>query len=240
MWVDLLLPPQCVGCYRELAGALSPARHLCQNCFATLNYWPTSKSFCLRCQNNISYLGYCQACLSFFYFSKLLAAGSYRHPVLRAVLHALKYKNLKDLASPIASFLCDASLKEKLVNKSHEFNIISVPSDKKRFHARGFNPAGLIGLHTAKILGIKYKEGVIKKIKNTIPQMRISNRRQRWKNAQKNYKVVDEKAVYGRRFLLIDDVITTGATLNACAYALKKAGARTVWAGAAAAQELEK
>ena len=106
--------------------------------------------------------------------------------------------------------------------------IIPVPLSPQRQKQRGFNQAELIAAHISTLLMRPLNTQAVEKIKETEAQTGIGSARIREKNLHGAYKVTDKSAVKGRRILLIDDVITTGSTLNEVAKTLKKAGAESV------------
>lgn len=112
--------------------------------------------------------------------------------------------------------------------KEFEFDyIIPVPISLKRFMERGFNQSKIISDEMAKILAKKSLNNVLIKSKNNKRQSEL-HERDRKSNVLGAYKVKNEKLVQGKVILLVDDVCTTGSTLNECAKTLKKAGAKKV------------
>jgi ComF family protein len=97
----------------------------------------------------------------------------------------------------------------------------------KRLRERGFNQAVLLARSIGRERGISCRVSLLKKIKWTPPQISLTPR-EREKNVKGSFAVVDSTGARGRRILLIDDVMTTGSTVNECARELMKAGAREV------------
>ena len=111
--------------------------------------------------------------------------------------------------------------------------IISVPLHMKRQRERGYNQSQLIANYTAHQLGIPYKNNVLIKISESKSQSTL-RRNERLLNVQGLFKTVNAKEINNKNILIIDDIITTGSTVNQCSKALKEAGARSVIAGAIA------
>jgi ComF family protein len=102
--------------------------------------------------------------------------------------------------------------------------IVPVPLHRNRLRSRGYNQAALLAKEISAHVGIPVNWDDLKRVKNTVSQVHLSAsaRRENLKNA---FDVSRESAFEGAKVLLIDDVVTTGATMNACARALKRAGA---------------
>lgn len=103
-----------------------------------------------------------------------------------------------------------------------------VPLHPKKLRERGYNQSGLLAKQLGLFLGLPVIENSLKRKRNTPPQTKIISRDERWRNVSDAF-VCNGGDVKGRNVLLIDDVCTTGATLDACAQALKSAGAISVW-----------
>lgn len=108
-----------------------------------------------------------------------------------------------------------------------------VPLSRKRLRRRGYDQARLIAEELARNLHIESK-ALLKKVKHTKPQSRTGNAGMRKANAAGAYACLDAEAAKGKRILLVDDIVTTGATLSECARILKAAGAAEIIGAAAA------
>jgi len=144
---------------------------------------------------------------------------------LRTLIHLLKYHGFRPLAKPLAKQM--AGLLEEFEPGSFDL-ILPVPLHSKRQRLRGFNQSALLAEHLAQLHRIRLGTKDCFRIRDTRPQtgLRAAERR---KNVAGAFTVSRPKAVRSRRVLLIDDVMTTGATVNACARALLEAGAQGVW-----------
>lgn len=111
-----------------------------------------------------------------------------------------------------------------------------VPLSRRRLRARGYDQARILAEETAKRLGIPCEQ-LLKKIKNTRPQSGIHDAEARRRNAKGVYVCCAPEKLRDRRVLVIDDIVTTGSTLSACASELLKAGCAAVYAGAAASRQ---
>jgi ComF family protein len=106
--------------------------------------------------------------------------------------------------------------------------LVAVPLHVRRVQQRGFNQAALLAAFLAKRLKLPVRNDVLGRVRWTEPQTRL-NREDRLKNVADAFQVRDEATVQNRTLLLIDDVLTTGSTVAACAHALKDAGALRVY-----------
>lgn len=105
--------------------------------------------------------------------------------------------------------------------------ILPVPISKKREKSRGYNQSLLIARELAKENEIKIETNIIKKIKNNVPQSTL-NKIGREQNAENVYKIVNRKEAINKKILLIDDIFTTGSTVNECSRILKLGGATKI------------
>ena len=159
---------------------------------------------------------------------RTLSLYNYEEP-LRSWLQRAKFGGESALLSPLASTsTCKGSLRETLLQTlAHEVDLITpIPDSPARRAARGFNPAALLALHWAPVLGLPV-EPLLKLKRTRSPQVGRS-REARWEGLRDRF-IADDKA-HSRRVLIVDDVVSTGATLHAARHALLRAGAEEVWA----------
>jgi ComF family protein len=151
-------------------------------------------------------------------FDEAFCYGAYQG-TLRKLIHLLKYSGMRRLAQPLSALLADA------LPRDRQFDLVTaVPLHWRRRWQRGFNQSELLGLAIAHTRGIPAKK-VLRRGSATRSQAGLSNA-QRRENVAGAFRA--RCKVAGLRILLVDDVMTTGATAGACARALKKAGARSV------------
>lgn len=162
---------------------------------------------CLGCQKYDQWI--CQKCLNG------LTDQSYNNPLLKKAIHAFKYKFVKDLAKPLATLIL------KKINFDYDF-IVPVPLHPRRLRWRGFNQAELL----AKEINQNKLLNCLIKTKNTKPQTQLSEK-QRKQNIKGAFKCIFN--LKNKKILLIDDVETSGSTLQECKKALLEAGAEGVY-----------
>jgi len=150
-------------------------------------------------------------------FSKVIYYGIYEG-ILRKAIHLLKFERVKRLALPAAELLWELPLPAADC-------IVPVPLHSSRLREREFNQTTLISRHLSRYSGIPLLPDVLKKEKETLPQTDVTGK-ERLKNVKNAFSATDDAK--GRSIILVDDVITTGATVNECARVLRKAGAGSV------------
>jgi ComF family protein len=167
----------------------------------------------------------------------LVAIDGIRSPFLyrdlaREAVIQLKYKRVKALAEPLGQLLASyLSLNPLPID-----TLVPVPLHPKRMRERGYNQSFLIARELGQLADLPIMENSLVRLRNTAPQVRITGTEQRQLNVRGAFRCGD-RSFQGRRVLVVDDVCTTGATLDACALALKEAGAASVW-GLTLAREL--
>lgn len=216
--LDLLFPVHCAGCQRS-------GYVLCPSCIAQIH--PLPSPFCQHCGAPLPPGGKCKNCqyhpLS---MSGLRALSAYQEP-LRACIHALKYNGNTRLAEPLGQLLARAYTSYGL----HADIIIPVPLHSERQRQRGYNHASLLARVCSTQLGVPLHENILVRHRATLAQIDL-NPKDRYQNVAGAFHctpVFATGTLYGRRIVIIDDVCTTGATIEACAMPLFAAGAAMVW-----------
>jgi ComF family protein len=152
--------------------------------------------------------------------------------VIRRAIHELKYRNLRGLAPLMAGLLYDYLVENPLPADI----LVPVPLHRKRQRDRGYNQSALLAKELGRRSGLPVTVNGLVRHRYAVPQARSAGLSERHKNVAGAFTCPDER-FQGKRVLLVDDVSTSGATLNACAGALKTAGAAQVW-GLVMAREL--
>lgn len=238
-WLDrlvhALLPAPCLGCGRPLPAA-GAALGLCASCRARLA--PLPREACAVCARPLAAWALpedyrCGACRQRPPgFDRLLALWCYRPP-LDAVVRGLKFGRLDYLGRHLAAALAEG-LGERLAGFDR---VVPVPLHWRRRLSRGYNQAERIARPLASHLGLPCAPALSRR--RATPPQSLLGRDERLANLRKAFRVPRPERVRGLHILLIDDVATTGATLDAAARALKKAGAAAVTALVAGRTPLE-
>jgi ComF family protein len=213
-FLDLLLPLKCLGCGRE--GDL-----ICPSCRQSL---PMMRlPLCQRCGATSNEGNLCHSCVNYpLTIDGIRSAFIFQGAVRQAILQ-LKYRHLKAAAAPLSQLLAEYLGSHPLKGEV----IIPVPLHPKRLRERGYNQASLLAKELSKLTGLPVVEDTLIRVKDAAPQARTISAIQRRRNVQDAFTC--HQGLEGRQILLVDDVCTTGATLDACATALKEAGASSVW-----------
>lgn len=214
LFVDIIFPPKCAAC-----GKLG--RFLCPECQAKII--PIRTQACPFCNANTPSGRVCPRCQTKSALSGVTALGYFKDPILKKFIHDLKYQKLSALAPTAAGLAYQKVVEEKL-----SFSVVTfVPISKKRKAWRGFNQSEQIARNIS-TLSQKPLFLSLKKTKDTKTQVGLK-KKERGKNLEGVFEVFNSEQIKGKKVLLVDDVITTGSTLNEVAGALKKAGAHSVW-----------
>jgi len=143
---------------------------------------------------------------------------------MRQAIHQLKYRNVRALAAPLAKLLKDYLVTNPVPGEL----LVPVPLHQKRLRERGYNQSSLLAWELGKLTNLTVIDDRLIRQRHTPPQARTSNVDERRSNVAGAFVCRDDK-LRDKQILLIDDVSTSGTTLDACAAALKAAGASSVW-----------
>jgi ComF family protein len=195
---------------------------ICEKCFLDLPR--IVPPICNKCGRPESSGGLCPGC-----WNAPLSIDGIRsvfrfEGVVRKAIHQLKYYDLKTISKDLARILYDYIAFNKL-----EYEVIvPVPLHKKRLRHRGYNQSLLIARELGKLTNNDVLADVLFRVKEGVSQARTTGVQQRVKNVKDAFSCNGHYTINGK-VMLIDDVCTSGATLESCAQALKAAGAESVW-----------
>ncbi|MBU4347283.1 ComF family protein [Patescibacteria group bacterium] len=227
--LDILFPIECAGCGSE-------GEWLCHKCFGKIKF--KQEQYCLHCKKENKFGRFCPDCRQLYSLDGVLIAGDYDNRLIAKLIKNLKYNFVRDIAGDLGKFLI---LFLQNLNSESGFGgavlaggnlIIPVPLHNKRRRWRGFNQAELIAREVSGYFKLELSVDKLIRIKYKKPQIKLSEAERKsniigcfgWRGENLN----------GRDVVLIDDIVTTGATLNECAKVLKQNGAGKVWGLAAA------
>lgn len=213
-FASLFYPPYCMGCHGPL---VQGETWVCTSCLLQL----PRPGYHLYRENPV-YLRLAGRLPLTFAAAFLLFVRGGR---VQQLLHALKYHHAPDLASFLGN-VYGADLRQAGWHQ-HIDIIVPVPLHVDRLKKRGYNQSAAFADGLSRAMGIATDEHLLMRTKNTDTQTR-KNRLMRWQNVEKAFVVLKPQDVKGKSVLLVDDVITTGATLEACGEAIMAAGARAV------------
>lgn len=226
--MELFLPRCCAGCQKSWLH--SHQGFWCDVCLDELPW--LESPICPQCGRPFSKSPsapdhLCGDCLlSGFLFDRARSA-THHAGVVRKGIHQLKFGGQLHWVPPLAELLVRLVRREAAVLPVDM--IFPVPLHVKRLRQRGFNQAGLLARSLGRQLGVAVRYDCLVRKCWTEPQTRL-NREERLHNVKDAFRVADANKVRERRILIVDDVYTTGTTLNECAKTLKAAGASAVHA----------
>jgi ComF family protein len=199
---QLVYPLQCVGCGND---AITKEELLCIDCLLNL----PETNFAKTADNFVEKIFYgripVEAATSLYFFNK--------DSLLQHLIHQLKYKGNQDIGTYFGKIM-GRRLAASSRFKAIDF-VTPIPLSKKRIAKRGYNQALSVCNGIASVLNIPVLDNLTIRQKDNETQTQ-KNRLERWENMQNTFQVKDKTLIAGKNILLIDDVVTTGATLEAC------------------------
>lgn len=235
--LDLLFPKFCLGCKKE-------GSYLCDDCRSLLDISEFNYCLCsvkpmrLPIGNSDWQNGKCQRCenkkLSGLYFALAFKEKS----LTRKLIYHFKYKPyLKDLSETLAGILIEHFvLSGKNINEVWENSVLMpVPLDKKKLKNRGYNQSEELAKKLSETLKIPVISNVLIKTRRTDSQAELK-KEAREKNLQGVFAIKNPDKIQSKKIFLVDDVYTTGSTMEECAKTLQESGVKSVW-GIAIARE---
>ena len=219
----------CSICKRESFSG----KTVCDRCESTLPF--NGKSICGRCGRPTAYpIEYCDYCKNkTFSVDFARSVFRYEEPVSK-LIRRLKYDGEKYLADELADRMKVVFLR----SIGYADGVVFVPAEARRKRDRGYNQSQLLAVALSEKIGIPVLDGAVEKIKSTTSQVGLSVK-ERKENLKGSFAVKNKGLIKGKRILVVDDVMTTGSTLEAMAERLKSAGASEVIALTVASVELK-
>jgi ComF family protein len=219
--LDLFFPPLCIGCRRQMAEA-----GFCATCWSKVTFLDGSACVCCGLPFGVALEGemLCAACLTTPpAFDSARALLSYDEHSRTAIL-ALKHADRLELVPGFARWLGRSG---RATLEQCDL-LVPVPLHRGRLWQRRYNQAAELARRLARDWNRPFDPLVLTRSRATPSQGAMTSAKARRRNVQRAFKVPDASRVKGKRVLLLDDVLTTGATAEACARALKRAGASEV------------
>lgn len=225
--LHVLLPNTCYACCRDMAPGESAA--LCSECEAAVRTvgprccarcgkpLPDGGAHCRSCRRARAQRGKCALIRSAVVFG----------PQIRPVIHAFKYADARHLSAYLSGWM--ARQWKEYPELAQAQVMMPVPLHRKKLRARGYNQSSLLARSLAEAVCVAVDETSLVRTRNT-PSQTGFGREGRLQNMSGAFACVDPAAVKGKVVLLVDDVATTGATLEGCAQTLRAAGAKKVMA----------
>ena len=218
--LNLLLPISCAVCRTE-------GRFLCAECEPSLPR--LERPFCTRCGDR-GREPFCDWCVSTPPNVNGVRAPYLFEGVVREMVHDLKYRNVRACAGELAGLMADCARRNNLSPDV----LVPVPLHRSAERQRGYNQSALLCRELAKLTRIPMRTRSLTRKRDTPAQVSMGSHDERRHNMVGAFECGAD--VRGLAVLVIDDVVTTGSTMFACADALKAAGAASVWGLALARQ----
>ena len=208
-FISLFFPNCCVACSDSLAKG---EELVCTRCMLEMPQTSHHKEVNNELQVRLSHRFEVTNAAALFKFAK--------RSRVQQVLHALKYKNRPEVGVMLGKVLGQKLADARIVKPEI---IIPVPLHPSRKRKRGYNQSAKFAEGLAVKLNIPFSDTIITRLVKTDTQTK-KNKLNRWQNVSEVFHVKDPATVKGKRILLVDDVVTTGATIEACAHILKQNG----------------
>lgn len=223
--LDILFPKFCLNCGKE-------GDYLCQDCFSLIDI--SERQYCPFCppaggQKVVLDGKTCPHCRKSKRLDGLYCPVSYNHFIVKKMINQFKYEPyIKELSKPLSSLIITHLLNLNKLSIFNNFSLIPVPLHKKKLKQRGFNQAEEIIKELSKILKIPFFNDVLVKIKQTPAQVELE-KEEREKSIKGAFLCQKPEIIKKKKILLVDDIFTTGSTIEECAKVLKESGAKEVW-----------
>jgi ComF family protein len=213
--LNLLFPKWCIGCGKE--GAL-----ICSSCRSLLPR--VMPPLCPRCGRPQPSGMLCPSCVGWRAEIDGIRSPFRFDGVMRQAIYQLKYRNLRAVATTLAQLLNDYLVTNPVPGEV----LVPVPLHRKRLRERGYNQSSLLAKELGKLINLPIVDDCLIRQRHALPQARTPTVEERQSNVADAFTCCAGR-LRDKQVILIDDVATSGATIDACAAALKAAGATSVW-----------
>lgn len=222
--LNLVYPKTCFGCRKFIPW--DKKGYLCGECLNKLD--KLQPPFCVVCGKPLDILDSdrCPECTGYKYHFRRGYTASIYDGLIRDCIHNFKYNSCAYLGGTLADIMLEFASKNIPLQKIDA--VVPVPLHWRRFRDRGFNQSAVLARILSKGTGIRFIGNGLCRSKAVHPQAELS-RKERMKNLQGAFKSGRQKDFFGKHILVIDDVYTTGTTMNECAKVLLDSGAKEVW-----------
>lgn len=225
---EIIFPRYCLLCHKKISSKDSNDL-VCAECIETITL--NTPPFCQKCgrqiQGKYTTKNICKGCIhTHFYFDRAWASCRYDDS-LREMIHNFKYRNKTGLKKHLSGLLINFA-KNYYLPISHCDYAIPIPLSPSKLREREFNQAQILANDIAGHFGLSLMVNNLKRIRNTQSQTELEEKL-RWQNIQGAFSLKEPNLIREKIILLVDDVLTSGATVSEAAKTLKEAGASAVF-----------
>ena len=218
--INTLYPKRCAICDNALLGSEKGA---CDKCKERIVY--IKHPICLKCGRPMTHEGeICEECTV---TKHVFAAGRsvFSYDFISESIYRFKYLNRAEYGEYFGREMVKAQ--GEFIAQIKPDAIIPVPLHKKRYVKRGYNQAALLAYEMSRLTGVPVMEDFLKRSKDTVPQKKF-NKKQRFINMKKAF-IVGKNVVKLSKVIVVDDIFTTGSTIDSLSLELKKAGVKDIY-----------
>jgi ComF family protein len=218
--LDFIYPPVCISCNTPLTDG---NQKICQNCWGAIPALTKDHSLYQDARTKLLAEGYIDDLISCYMFER---EGPFQH-----IAHALKYQEYKsfgvELGKQIGGLILDWKIETDI--------IVPVPLHRIKHRERGYNQSEFISIGIASVIGQPVINDAVRRTRHTQTQTKL-NLQERHMNMKDAFEIIAgaSESLNRKKCLMVDDVITTGATINSCAKAILEAGSIKIIAASAA------
>ena len=205
--ITFVFPAKCRRCDTPMG--VGKVHYLCDTCWEQIEFLkPPWCQICgLPCWSTV-----CADCREHPPLFRRLRAVAFYEPTLREAVHLMKYEKKQVISKHLIQLL-QAHLPEDLASTGYDF-LLPIPLHTNRLRQRGFNQAEQIAQGVAQVWGVPVRTDVLFRIRDTVPLSSLESREERTKNIAGAFEVRSPDSIRSRKVLLIDDIFTTGTTIN--------------------------
>ena len=210
---DIIAPKKCYSCNIEW-------HFLCLACFRIQhNFHP----ICYSCKGPSENFSLHKWCSWDVFYDKVIILTHYSNEVIQKLIKDAKFYNKKDIFEDFGRYLAKSFIKNEIYTNRNDYIIISVPMFFTRKLKRGYNQSDILAKYISNKLKIEYDKNILKRVKNTRQQSKLS-KNIRLKNLENSFKINKKylDKLDNKKVILVDDVISTGTTINVISKLLKE------------------
>lgn len=216
---DLIAPKKCYSCNKEW-------HFLCEQCLSKIAKF---ESICYCCKGRIDNFDVHKNCLDDVHYDKIVILAHYKNKVISKLIKHLKFYWKKDIWEDFWNYLSELFFENEIYKNTDDYIIIFPPMWFIKKIKKWYNHSQIIAKYISKRTGIKMEKNLIIKSKQTRQQSTL-NRNERLKNLENSFKIGKNKVdkIDKKTFIIVDDVISTGTTINEISKILKEKWAKKV------------